>query len=95
MLVGDDRSAVELNLMPDPRAIQFWDGNRLLGAWLTLQEGYESIAFGPIAWDTFLLYGPEAEWSEVPGPLLAFGRTILSERDVLEKHLFPFLRNPK
>ena len=94
MLVGDDRSTVDLDLMPDPRVIHYWDGERLLGTWLPQQEGYESITFGPIAWDTFFLYGPEAEWNEIPDPPLLSGRTIINKRGDLERNLLPLLKAP-
>lgn len=58
MLVGDGRSKVDVDLMPDPRAAHYWDSERLLGTWFPKQPEYKSVTFGPIAWDTYFLYGP-------------------------------------
>ncbi len=87
MLVGDDRSKVDVNLIPDPRATHYWDGERLLGTWFPQQEAYKSVTFGPIAWDTYFLYGPNAEWEDVPEPLTTHGRTVISKSGNLEKSL--------
>ena len=87
MLVADDRSKVDVDLIPDPRATHYWDGDRLLGTWFPEQKEYESVTFGPIAWDTYFLYGPKAKWAEVPEPLVTFGRTVISKSANLEKSL--------
>ena len=91
MLPGDDRSACNPNLMSDPRVTHYWDNAMSLGTWLAQQPEYESLIFGPVAWDTFLLYGPEAQWTDVPGPLTAIGRTVISKRGDLYKNLRPML----
>ncbi len=85
MLVGDDRSKVDVDLIPDPRATHYWDSERLLGTWFSQQQEYKSVTFGPIAWDTYFLYGPDAKWDEVPEPLKTFGRTVISKSGNLEK----------
>ena len=87
MLVSDDRSKVDVNLIPDPRATHYWDGDRVLGAWFAQQEEYKSATFGPIAWDTYFLYGPEARWDDIPRPLATFGRTVIADSKNLEKNL--------
>jgi len=60
VLFGDDRSAWNPDLLVDPRVIQYWDGDRTLGTWFPRQEEYKPVIFGPLAWDIFFLYGPEA-----------------------------------
>ena len=87
MLVGDDRSKVDVDLILDSRATHYWDGERLLGTWFPKQQEYESVTFGPIAWDTYFLYGPDAKWGEVPAPLTTYGRTVISKSRNLEKSL--------
>ncbi len=91
MLVGDDRSKVDVNLMPDPRTTHYWDGERLLGTWFPQQQAYESVTFGPIAWDIYFLYGPDAEWEEAPQPLITSGRTVISKSGDLENSLHQLL----
>ncbi len=53
------------------------------GVWLPRQEVYKPVIFGPLAWDIFFLYGPEAVWEEVPVPLITSGSTIIAKRDRL------------
>ena len=91
ILGGDDRSAVDPSLMPDVRVTQYWDSGMALGTWFPQQRGYESITFGPVAWDTFFLYGPEAQWTDIPEPLIGSGRTVIGKRGDLYKNLLPML----
>ena len=91
MLSTDNRSEVDLTLMPDPRVTQFWDGERALGTWFSEQAEYESVTFGPVAWDTYFLYGPEVDWSDTPPTYIASGRTIISSRRGLMKKLQPMI----
>ena len=91
MLLSDDRTAVDTTLMPDARVTHYWDGERALGTWFSQQDEYESVTFGPVAWDTFFLYGPAADWTDMPPELIASGRTIISHRGVLMRNLLPLL----
>jgi hypothetical protein len=45
---------------------QFWDGKQLLGVEVARSLGVESW----VAWDVYLFYGPDAEWTEagIPPP---------------------------
>ena len=87
MLVGDSRSKVDVRLISDPRATHYWDQERLLGIWFAEQEAYESMTFGPIAWDTYFLYGPEANWEDVPWPVATHGRTVIAASKNLENNI--------
>ncbi len=49
------------------------------------------MIFGPLAWDIFFLYGPEAVWENVPAPLITSGSTIISKRDRLRSGISQFL----
>ena len=89
VLSGDDRSAWDSDLMPDPRVTHFWDEDRDLATWLPRQEEYRDLIFGPLAWDIFFLYGPRADWTDAPLPVLDSGSTISSKRESLREHLFP------
>ena len=91
VLLGDDSSKWDPDLMPDPRVIHYWDAEKSLSTWFPKQEQYESLTFGPFAWDQYFLYGPEATWIDVPAPLVSSGRTVISNRKKLEKTLLPLL----
>ena len=49
LLLSGDQSNLAVNLISDPRATYYWDGERLLGIWFAQQEEYRSATFGPIA----------------------------------------------
>ncbi len=91
VLLGDDRSAWNPNLLVDPRVIQYWDSDRTLGTWFPRQEVYKPMIFGPLAWDIFFLYGPEAVWEDVPAPLVTSGSTIIAKRDRLRSGISQYL----
>ena len=85
VLAGDDRSAWDPRLLSDERVVHYWDPERLLGTWLPQQPEYEDHVFGPLAWDIFFLYGPDALWDETPGPLVSSGSTVISKSGRLEE----------
>jgi hypothetical protein len=83
MLWGDGRDKWNGNTMPDSRVIHFWDGERQVGEWFAEQvERYRGVS-----WDTYYLYGPDAEWETIPSPLVGSGGTIFGEREALKMHL--------
>ena len=63
MLDPDDRDSAEAmtNEFADKPIPQFWDGEQLLG-----REVSRSLGIDPkrAAWDIYLFYPPEAEWTE-------------------------------
>lgn len=67
MLDSDDRAAaVEMTSnYADKPILQFWDGERLLG-----QEVNHSLGLvrARAAWDIYLFYPPEAEWTDAGLP---------------------------
>ena len=85
VLASDDRSAWDPGLLFDDRVLHYWDSERFLGTWLPQQEEYQEHVFGPLAWDIFFLYGPDARWEETPGPLVSSGSTVISKSGRLEK----------
>lgn len=53
VLLGDDRSAWNPDLLVDPRVTQYWDSDRTLGTWFPRQEEYKPVIFGPMACHIF------------------------------------------
>jgi hypothetical protein len=80
MLWSDRREAWDSGVISDPRAINFWDGERVVGEWFAKNvDGYEGVS-----WDIYYLYGPQATWDSIPSPLLATGATIYGNRRELQ-----------
>jgi hypothetical protein len=67
MLDSDDRNAaVEMTRTYSDKPIpQLWDSERLLGKEVTRSLGVER---GNAAWDIYLFYGPDAEWTDAGLP---------------------------
>lgn len=68
MLPDDDLDAAqsEAARVPDPRVAAFHDAEKHLGRSTARRLGWERH----VAWDIFLVYGPEASWTEadIPAP---------------------------
>lgn len=91
MLFGDSRSGWRSGAMPDARVTHLWDEKRIASQWFSQQIWGETGNM----WDTFLLYGPDAEWASAdsaPMPLVSSGSTVVRERDKLESSLIPLLK---
>lgn len=88
-LPGDSRGAWDEALLDDPRVTEYWDESRLTGPWFF--EHRDAIGFeffgGAVVWDSSLLFGPEATWSETPGPIEHFGYTVIARSDSLRDEL--------
>ena len=61
-------------LIADSRAIHFWDGNSVLG------KAYQQILKTPgTAWDVYLVFAPETQWTNGPPPKPVFWMHQLSK----------------
>lgn len=80
MLSRDDRSRWDAEILTDPRVVQMWDSNKLVGQFFSREEGFKS---GPIAWDIYYVYGPDSHWDSKPSQLVSSGYTIISKRKQL------------
>ena len=76
--------------MPDARVTHSWDRHRWVGCWYGKHQP-EGFHFGPIIWDAYYLYGPDARWDVVPEPLIGSGYTILAARQSLADEIAPLL----
>ncbi len=85
MLFSDARENWDPDLLTDQRVTHYWDPDREIGSWL--DENEEVIGFdfklGPVVWDSFLLFGPDATWDVAPVPLVSFGNTIIADKEEL------------
>jgi hypothetical protein len=74
MLDSDERGAADRSsaLFRGGGVAQFWDGEQLLGV-----EVARSLGMGSwVAWDIYLFYGPEAQWTDagLPPPAAALAQ---------------------
>lgn len=91
MYPGDARAKWPADLLTDPRVTHRWDEGKLVGRWFAdradamrprLAPG--STWAGTILWDSYLLFGREATWTDAPSGLIHWGRTIVAGRRTLQ-----------
>jgi hypothetical protein len=77
MLDSDERSDAEemSSTYADKPVPQFWDGEKLLGLEVSRSMG---IGIERAAWDIYLFYPPEAEWTEqgLPPPAKVIAQSM-------------------
>lgn len=75
-------------LMPDPRARHYWDGGRVVGAaFQSLSVEDREFRLADEAWDVWLLFGPDAEWTADGPPEPAWWEHQLGGRLPEERRL--------
>jgi hypothetical protein len=89
-LGGNEEAAdVSKRVLPDERVVQYWDGEAITSDWFA--ENVENTD-AAVLWDVFYLYGEDAEWEDVPGPLVASSGTIIGRSSELKKAITPMFR---
>lgn len=83
-----EAAGVSRRVLPDPRVIQYWDGAAATSDWFA--ENVEDSA--ALAWDVYYLYGPDAQWTDVPAPLISSGGTIIGRSPELKEAITRLLR---
>ncbi len=87
MYPGDERSKWDASLITDSRVTLFWDQEKVAGRWF--REHNIADCDAEILWDAFLLFGPEAEWDDVPAPLISWGVPVYHRREDLKAAIYP------
>ena len=83
-----DAANLSREVLPDRRVVHLWDGAALTSTWFA-----ENVDHGPgPAWDAYYLYGPDARWTETPGPLVSSGATIIGRSSQLREAIEPLLQ---
>lgn len=87
--LGGTRGAANLSqrVLSDPRVLHYWDDAALSSAWFAEKVEHSAAP----AWDVYYLYGPDATWSGVPGPLISSGGTIIGKSSAIEAATTPLL----
>jgi hypothetical protein len=87
MLPGDSRQLLDTRVLSDPRVTYYWDEAKVAGRWFSAH-----VTGGTgITWDAYFLYGPDARWTQTPGPQLSSGGPVIGSSDDLRSALEPFL----
>ncbi len=94
ILPTDARDKWDAHLLDDPRVTQLWDADRTTGRWFADDPTLGLGDGGAVAWDAFLLFGPEARWDRGPAGLLASGTPIVGHFPELAAAVAPLLEEP-
>jgi hypothetical protein len=89
--LGANEQAADVShrVLPDPRVIHYWDPDAAVSDWFA--ENVDHIT-AKAWWDVYYLYGPDARWRDVPGPLIASGGTIIGRSAELKGAITPLLQ---
>lgn len=86
VLPSDERFGVA-DVLVDERVRQFWDNDRLVSD----EVGRLAGADEGLAWDVYLVFGPDATWDRrLPAPL-GSGAPVVVQIDALNTILRPYL----
>ena len=86
VLPSDERFGVA-NVLVDERVRQFWDNDRLVGD----EVGRLAGADEGLAWDVYLVFGPDATWDHRPPTPLGSGAPVVVQIESLATLLRPYL----
>ncbi len=99
LLPGEINPRWDPETLTDPRGINLWDPQRVASIWLAGHQDYEGpqrsalartvdgLIWGKAIWDTYFLYGPQAEWDESLSGLMLSGFPIAHHREDIRQAL--------
>lgn len=99
LLSGDINPRWDPETLTDPRAAHFWDPQRAVSSWLAEHQEYEGpqrsalartvggLIWGRAIWDTYFLYGPQAQWGETLSGLMTAAYPIAHHWDDIRQAL--------
>jgi hypothetical protein len=76
----NEAADVSRGVLPDSRVTQFWDGDAVTSAWFAKNVDHSPVP----SWDVYYLFGPDATWTDVPGPIVSSGGTIIGQSSALK-----------
>jgi hypothetical protein len=85
-MVEDDRGAKgrvnPKDLLDDPRVTSFWDDRKIAGRWFDeniTKQGERQGEANRIEWDSYILFGREAQWGPEGPDHVSWGRPLAQE----------------
>lgn len=89
--LGATQEAADVSerVLPDARVIHYWDDAAQTSDWFA--DNVENID-AKAWWDVYYLYGPDAEWRDVPAPLVASGGTVIGRSSELKEAMTPLIQ---
>jgi hypothetical protein len=84
----DTRSEIDGAGMVDSRVTHLWDAGGVIGQPFLERLG---VDFGGLDYDFFLLFGPDAVWSQTPPRPVSRGASVIGDSRRLARDLTPLL----
>ena len=72
-------------IIEDPRVAHYWDEKKKVGRFFADKDPESPDP--DVVWDTYYLFGPDAQWLTKPEPVLGTGATVLDEFDKLKNEV--------
>lgn len=98
MIASDTRSGWKwtAGVLNDSRVVHMWDEKKVIGQWFAAQtknwgNGDDVLEDNNVVWDTFFLYGADAEWKDTLANPISLGSTINKEQEKLKASISPLL----
>jgi hypothetical protein len=88
--LGGTRGAIDGTLLADARVRHYWDEQAVTSQWFGTNLPGQSGFF----WDAYVVYGPDARWSEEPPQPTEFGTTVIGDSASLEQAIRSLLGPP-
>lgn len=80
--LGDNSDAIDATLLGDPRVRQYWDAEGLTGTRFA-EADLGGLGVEGFVYDVYYVFGPDAGWTDEPGPVAGAGRTVVDAVDRL------------
>lgn len=81
--LGATRADIDAAFFADERVTAFWDPEGLAGEAFREAAGFP----GPVFWDSYVVFAPDARWEDGPPPLVGAGWTVIGASDQLKRDL--------
>jgi hypothetical protein len=78
----DARDTIDESILADPRVTQYWDGEGITGSHFA-ETDLGGLGYAGFVYDVYYVFGPNAEWADVPAPLAASGGPVVFEGEKL------------
>lgn len=80
--ISDNRGSVDATILGDTRVTQYWDGEGVTGKAFAADD-LGGLGQAGFVYDVYYVFGPDAAWGDLPGPVAGAGRPVVERTDSL------------
>ena len=78
----DARETIDATTLDDPRVKQYWDGEGITGTYFA-DADLGGLGYSGFVYDVYYVFGPDATWTDKPGPLVDARVPVVAYADEL------------